>query len=645
LKNIFVLFLFLRAVTSVTGQITEIDSLKTVTKTAEKEIDRAFAYQRLAWLHILKDAKVAVAYNDTAHAKYIVLKDENGIAQTNYKYGVIYRYTGDYKLAHQRLDLYKKFAVKEKDSFGLGDVAYQKGVVYSLQGDYENSLRAYYETLRWYELKKDSASYGFTWNSIGLVQKNLKRYADALESFEKAQTFNLMFDEKADVADAYNSMASIYFLQKQYAIAENLHEQSLALDLEIDNQWGVATNYFNMGNIQKAKGNRELALSYYKKAAEIQKANNYTKELVETQIGLAELYNESGEYKKAEKVLAIVLPMALQAKESLKSIHRLQAQVSERLGDYKNALYHSKKYNEVNDAILNEESLKQINLLSQRYEAKKKEEEIAVQQLQLNEQENELERKDQQFKWAMVGIVALLLLLLGSWVIYTQRQKRKAQQLIAFQRKSEIETLESLIQGEEKERLRIAQELHDGLNGDLSAIKYKLNSLLQSNDVVVKEAILMLDKSCEQVRTISHNLVPPALEKFDLRTAASDYCFRMNTSHKPEISFQYLGNSLSLSKKVEINLYRIIQELVTNSIKHANATEIHIQLSASDDTIHLTVEDNGSGFNTSKTQHLGIGLKNVKSRVAYLNGELDVISNLEGTSISILIDKSNLQYD
>lgn len=627
------------------GQITRVDSLEIVAQTAEKEVDRASAYQRLAWLHILKDSKAAAAYNDTAHAKYLAIKDDRGVAQTNYKYGVIYRYTGDYTKAHQSLDLYKAFAVKVKDSAAQGDVAYQKGVVYSLQGDYENSLRAYYETLHWYELKKDSASYGFTWNSIGLVQKNLKRYADALESFEKAQTFNLMFDKKADVADAYNNMGSIYYLQMQYDTAENLHKKALALDIEIDNQWGVATNYFNLGNIQKAKGNQELALSYYRKAAKIQKTNNYTNELVETNIGLAALYNESGNYRKAEEILTAAVPMASESRKSLKRIHQLHAEVSERLGDHKKALFHSKKYNEVHDAVLNEASLKQINLLSQRYEAKKRDEEIAVQQLKLNEQENELRRKDQQFKLAMVGIVSLLLLLLGSWVVYNQRQKRKAQQLIALRRQSEIETLESLIQGEEKERLRIAQELHDGLNGDLSAIKFKLNSLLESNDTVVKEVVSMLDKSCEQVRTISHNLVPPALEKFDLRTAASDYCFRMNSSHEPEISFQYLGNSMSLSKKVEINLYRVIQELITNSVKHANATEIHVQLSASDDTIHLTVEDDGSGFNTSVPELDGIGLKNVKSRVAYLDGELDVISNLEGTSISILIDKSNLQYD
>ena len=624
------------------AQTPVIDSLRKVSATAEKQMDRAYAYQRLAWLHILKDSKAALAFNDTAHVMYTNLKDEEGIAQTNYKFGVIYRYTGDYIKAHERLNRYRTYVAQEQDSFGLGDVAYQKGVVYSLQGDYENSLAEYFETLRWYELKKDSASYGFTWNSIGLIQKNLERYEEALTSFEKAQYFNLKFDKKADVADAYNSMASIYFIQKKLDTSEILHKKSLAIDLEIDNQWGIAMSYFNLGSLEKFKRNKARALFYYQKAAEIQKLNNYTKDLTETQIGMAELFRDSKEFKKAETLLSKALLQAANSNASLKKIHLLHSEVSEQLGDTKSAVYHLKQYNKANDAILNEESIKQINLLTQRYEATKKEEEIAVQQLQLSEQQALLNRKKQQFRWAMAGVVALIGLLLGSWFVYNQRQKRKAQELIALRKQSEVETLESLIQGEEKERLRIAQELHDGVNGDLSAIKYKLNELATSNQQGLKEAVAMLDKSCEQVRAISHNLVPPALENFDLRAATSDYCYKMNANYAPEVVFQYLGDTALLPKEVEVNMYRIVQELVTNALKHAKANEIHVQLSANNKILQLTVEDDGVGFEANKISNQGIGLKNIASRVDYLGGELDIVSNNEGTSVSVLLTKNQL---
>jgi signal transduction histidine kinase len=216
------------------------------------------------------------------------------------------------------------------------------------------------------------------------------------------------------------------------------------------------------------------------------------------------------------------------------------------------------------------------------------------------------------------------------------------QQLISVQKEQEVLTLESMIAGEEKERLRIAKELHDGVNGDLSAIRHKLSSLLKMNNDVINEAVSMIDNSCEQVRAISHDLVPPALSSFDLKTAASDYCAKMDDIHSPTISFQYLGDVLALSKKIEVNIFRIIQELVTNSIKHADAQEIHVQLSAANGNLQLTVEDDGVGFNTSQDAPAGMGLTNIKHRVTYLNGELDITSKNGSTYVSILMDKKDL---
>ena len=155
----------------------------------------------------------------------------------------------------------------------------------------------------------------------------------------------------------------------------------------------------------------------------------------------------------------------------------------------------------------------------------------------------------------------------------------------------------------------------------------------------------MLDKSCDQVRAISHNLVPPASEKFDLRTATSDYCLEMNAIHQPKIAFQYVGKEVDLPKNVEVNLFRITQELVTNSVKHAEAKEINVQLSMLDNMLQLTVEDDGKGYDLDNITSEGIGIGNIRYRVDYLNGELDVSSNEQGTYVNILIDKSRFNED
>jgi signal transduction histidine kinase len=112
----------------------------------------------------------------------------------------------------------------------------------------------------------------------------------------------------------------------------------------------------------------------------------------------------------------------------------------------------------------------------------------------------------------------------------------------------------------------------------------------------------------------------------------------MNSIHEPEVHFQQVGDAIALDKKQEANLFRIVQELVTNSIKHAEASEINIQLSHLENTLQLTVEDNGKGFDSKTIKSDGIGMRNVQSRVDYLNATKDFLSNEKGTSYTITMD-------
>lgn len=225
---------------------------------------------------------------------------------------------------------------------------------------------------------------------------------------------------------------------------------------------------------------------------------------------------------------------------------------------------------------------------------------------------------------------------------------QKAKSIIALEQKlQEITKLEALIDGEEKERKRIAQELHDGLNGDLSAIKYRLSTLQESSLSAIDlenliKVITMIDDSCAQVRSISHNLMPSSILEYGLIESVREYCIKINNSNSFKIEFQTFGTNLSLSKKTETVIYRIIQELVSNILKHAKATEAMIQFNHREDELFITVEDNGIGFNTTKISE-GIGHKNVKTRVDFLNAQLDVNSSSNGTSYTISIDLNKIK--
>lgn len=305
------------------------------------------------------------------------------------------------------------------------------------------------------------------------------------------------------------------------------------------------------------------------------------------------------------------------------------------VGNYKNSNEYLQKYIDIKDSMNVEKNKILLANSETKYQSEKKDKEIAQQQLIL-------EKSQTKTQLMTILIVSLLLASILLWFVFQQRQKRIQQQLVAIRKEQEVLTLESLIEGEEKERLRIAKELHDGVNGDLSAIKYKLSSLLKMNNEVINEAVTMIDNSCKQVRAISHNLVPPSLKDFNLIEAVNNYCENINSIHKPEINFQHIGDSIDLNKKVEVNIFRIIQELVTNAIKHSDAKTIDVQISNRNNTLLVTVEDNGKGYKNEENDTLGIGLSNIKSRVEYLDANLDVVTNENGTSNTVEIDLNKI---
>jgi signal transduction histidine kinase len=132
-------------------------------------------------------------------------------------------------------------------------------------------------------------------------------------------------------------------------------------------------------------------------------------------------------------------------------------------------------------------------------------------------------------------------------------------------------------------------------------------------------------------------LVPPSLLNYGLIEAIEQYCNRINSSTNIEVTFQYFGKLVPLPKKIETTIYHIIQELLTNVVKHSKAKKAIVQINAKKNNLHITVEDDGKGYNTDEITH-GLGLNNIKSRVQFLNAEMDVKSDAKGTSIVIDIN-------
>lgn len=210
-------------------------------------------------------------------------------------------------------------------------------------------------------------------------------------------------------------------------------------------------------------------------------------------------------------------------------------------------------------------------------------------------------------------------------------------------KESEHATLNSLMEGQEIERKRIAQEIHDGIGPILSTVKMNLSSIEQGVKDVdqslaekFRKSYDMIDEAANDLRSISHNLMPKVLSDFGLAEALETLCEKVEETKKLDV--QWINNGLEerLDKVTELSLYRICQELINNTIKYADASRISIQLVKRDQSIHLIYEDDGNGFSPN-VQSSGIGLTNIDNRARALAGEA-IIDSQPGKGMTALID-------
>lgn len=200
---------------------------------------------------------------------------------------------------------------------------------------------------------------------------------------------------------------------------------------------------------------------------------------------------------------------------------------------------------------------------------------------------------------------------------------------------------QAVLEAEERERIRIARDLHDGIGQTLAAARMTLGNYVSQKKIEsleMQNSLDLLEDSIKEIREISHNMMPSSLTKFGLTSALKQFTNKINALGKLEIELQIVGFKERSDERIELVLYRIIQEIISNIIKHAEAKKVSIELVRHDDELILIIEDNGRGFDTANTENHGIGLKNIATRVEYLNGNVNFDSSIgKGTSVVIEI--------
>jgi signal transduction histidine kinase len=479
-------------------------------------------------------------------------------------------------------------------------------------------------------------------NKRGVIRakSKLAQVYQMMENMPKAQE---MLEEILALPDAikygYNvtlhTLANVYGMQGKYKEALAIDEKGLRYCDSMDLPFSKTAFYDNMGNCYMYSGNFEKAKQFFNISLQIDSSANEYRLMSDTYLNLGQLHMMSKKESAAIYYLnrAIQLSKQVSYKEATASAYKILSEIYQRNGLLDSSISNLKKHYLYRDSIRNINSENKISELQTIYDTEKKENEIQSQKLVLNNQ-----RTGIIVLTAALGILSLLALL-----VYRRKQHQSKIELQKEIIQQQRLATAAIILAEENERNRIGTDLHDGVGQMVSAAKMNL-SVLDSDinfaNPMQKEkfnnVIDMLDESCVEIRTVSHQMMPIAMFDSGVSEAVQTFVQRID---KNLIAVDFYSDGISrLSKEKELILYRILQECINNVIKHAKASTLSISIHHTETETAVTVEDNGIGFDKSILKNDGIGLSNVQSRVNFLGGDIELDSRPgAGTLVSIHI--------
>ena len=313
-------------------------------------------------------------------------------------------------------------------------------------------------------------------------------------------------------------------------------------------------------------------------------------------------------------------------------------------------MQYAEQHKEYADSATNEATQNVTLSLEKKYETEKKEKEIAALTIANTAQELAVVKRNRLL--LVGGLAALFLLIMLSLLYRNSKQKQllaakenalHQEQIKFLQRQQQVVSLQSMINGQETERSRISKDLHDGLGGLFSTIKMYFSTLQHEQQSLKDNALFtksyeLIDTASEEVRRIAHNMMPEVLMKLGLIHALQDMCTNITAGKLVQVKLQTYGMEKRKAPGTEIMLYRIVQELLNNVIKHAQATLVIVQFNQEADRLTVTVEDNGHGFNVQEVdENNHVGLETIRSRVNYLNGNISIDSE-ESVGTTVLME-------
>ena len=522
-----------------------------------------------------------------------------------------------------------------------------KGLIYETGSNYYKALNSYFDALKTYnsdDLDRQKAVFirlATIYERLFNDEKALQYYQEALAIIQKLK------GKRADLESEglYTSIANIYFNRGEVAKAKEILYK-MTSPMPDSTETLVSGGFYRLaGQIALKQHRYDSADIYLRSALLFYGYTNHMDVISTMNADLARLKLTTGDLLEAKKYALRSVDAAKQSgeKDVLASAMTVMAEYYNKTGAQSKAYEALSQANLLSDSVLVAANIKQANTLSAIYENDQKEKQIAELELDKKIQTAAVHQKALLNIVFGIALVMLLIISFGIYVNFKKNQKIERQRIAELEKEKQLMGVEAMLKGQEEERHRLARDLHDGLGSMLSGVKISFSTLrdnipmTDANAVAYGKTLEQLDRTIAELRKVAHNLMPEALVRFGLKSAVKDFCESLRLAGNTEIICEQFGEERDLGNIADVNIYRIVQELINNAIHHGKARRVLVQITKTADKILITVEDDGKGFELGNLKKAtGIGWSNIQSRVNYFNGVIDIDSKLrEGTTINI----------
>ncbi|HEY4285597.1 MAG TPA: sensor histidine kinase [Puia sp.] len=634
------------------------DSLDRILRTSTTDTARIEALQSLSNYWLYKDSARAMSYALQSEEAAGKIKNAFYAALSHFYIGNVYMEHYDLPKASEELMKADRLLRNDSSFRGLkyrARIWHNYGAICQRRDDSKQFLDIMLNKVApLLEKAGDSVTLALTYKDIGMVLMNYGQYDKALVYYN--MTIRQFRDNIGyeDLATCYCYAAQTLLFQDKYDQAPPYLEKALSiLSHNRDSQEWILYYTVNGMYFYFTKA-FPRALDSYDKGLVMARRWKQLYPSLNLLMGKYKIYSEEKNYPLAKNILYELqektagFPITDNKLSMLKNL----AGVEEKTGNLKKAYSWLSEYSRLSDSLNEQNSKVRISELETKYQSEKKEKEIVTLHSQTRQQDLVLQHNRLLNYLLLAGILILLLLVFSLFLLYRNKQRLARQQeedhrqkLKDIEQQQQLAIYNAMLKGQEQERNRLARDLHDGLGGMLAGVKMKLSAFADSawpgkeerkrSDMDLYKVITQLDLSVQELRRIARDMMPETLLQFGLEPALKELCSSLQTPAL-QVEFQGYGISRSITPPGQAAIYRIVQELLSNAIRHASATSILVQCSQNENIFFISVEDDGRGFQPEQHKGDGIGLSNVGNRVNFLKGKMDIHSVPgEGTTINI----------